>query len=804
MDTLMQDLRLAARGLLRAPGFTLVAVLTLALGIGANTAIFSVLYGVLLRPLPYPDSGRLASFEQVGRGDVGGMGVTYSEFRFLAEHSTIFESFAASTSVGLNLFSGLQADRVDGLRVSQDYFRVLGVAPALGRSFTAEEDQENGPNAVVLSHALWTRRFASDPAVLGRAVTLDGKPFTVVGVMPAGFRSEPDAEVWSTIAQVGRTIGSGQNLVVVGRLKAGLTLPQANAAFAATATAYKAEFSRIVSQDMGIAVASLRELDSLDLKTPVRVLFGAIGLVLLIACANVANLVLGRAVARGRELAVRVAMGATRGRLVRLLLTESLLLAGLGGALGLLFATWGLSALLAMVPPSLGTGAEIRLDGWALAFAVVVSLLTGVLFGLAPAWQVSRAELQETLKEAAGRSTGAASHSRLRHTLVVAEMALSVVLLVGAGLLIRTFANLVRTDAGFDTRHVLSAEIWLTGSRYDSTAKIAAFYRGLTERLGAIPGVRSAAVVESGLPLQRGGNLGVSFDGEPIRSSIDYRTVTPEYFQTLGIALKRGRTLAASDAGGGAPVFVVNESMARRYLGGDSALGRTIHLGGSGGVTGQVVGIVSDVKSYVGSRAPATVFLASAQTPSGFTRLFSSWYPIHVLVRTAGDPAAMQALLGRTIREADPQVPVGRVRPMDDVLAGSLAFQRFVMLLLGVFAALALVLASVGLYGVIAYLVAQRTHEIGVRMALGARSADVLRLVMGRGMALVLGGVVTGLAGAVFATRLLASQLYDVRAFDPATMAAVTGVLVIVALAACYVPARRASRTDPMISLRSE
>jgi len=804
METLLQDLRLAARGLLRAPAFTLVAVLTLALGIGANTAIFSVLYGVLLRPLPYPQPDRLVAFEQRFEGERGGMGVTFLEYRFLAEQSTIFESFAASTSVGLNLFSGNQADRVDGLRVSQDYFRTLGVAPALGRSFTAEEDQENGPNAAVLSHALWKRRFAGDPAVLGRIVTLDGKPFTVVGVMPEGFQSQPEAEIWTTVSQVGKTIGSGQNLEVFGRLKPGLTIEQANAAFASTAVAYKTEFSRIVPKDVAIGVASLRELNTLDLKTPVRVLFGAIGMVLLIACANVANLVLGRAVSRGRELAVRVAMGATRGRLVRLLLTESVLLSFCGGALGVVFAIWGLGALLAMVPPGLNSGAVIRLDGWALAFAFVVSLLTGVLFGLAPAWQVSRTELQATLKDAAGRSTGAASHSRLRHGLVVAEMAVSVVLLVGAGLMIRTFANLVRSDAGFDTRHVLSAEIWLTGSRYDSTAKIAAFYQGLTERLDAIPGVRSSSVVESGLPLVRGGNLGVSLNGEPIRSSVDYRTVTPGYFETLGIALKRGRTFTVGDAGGAAPVFVVNESFASRRLGGDSAIGRTLHLGGSGGVTGTVVGIVGDVKSFVGSRAPATIFLVSAQTPAGFTRLFSSWFPIHVLVRTAGDPAAMQRLLDRTIREADPQVPVGRIRPMGDVLAGSLAFQRFVMLLLGVFAGLALVLASVGLYGVISYLVSQRTHEIGVRMALGARSADVLRLVLSRGMALVLGGIVIGLVGAAFATKLIANQLYDVKAVDPVTLAVVTGVLSLVALAACYVPARRASRTDPMIALRSE
>ncbi len=803
MGSLMQDLRYAVRSLIRTPAFTIVAVLTLALGIGTNTAIFSMLYGVLLRPLPYPAPGRLVGFQESFRGASDPMSVTFSEYRYLADHGTMFE-IGAATNVGLNVFTGDEALRVDALRVSANYFKVLGVAPAVGRQFTDEEDSRGGPEAVMLSWGLWQSRFGADRGLIGRTITVDGKPAVVAGVMPAGFVSQPDVEIWSTLAQVAGTIGSGQNIDLIARLKPGVSLASARASYQQLVVGYRQEFSRMVSKDLLLSLAPYRDVIVADLRAPVRVLFGAIGFVLLIACANVASLVLGRTAGRARELAVRVAIGASAWRVARQLLTESVVLALAGGAAGLLFASTALGLLTRLVPPDLSRGASIELDGWALLFAFGVSLLTGILFGLAPAWRIMRADLSSdsALKSATGRVSGTAAQTRLRHGLVVAEVALSLVLLVGAGLLIETFTNLVRTDAGFDVAHIATARIWVTGAGYDSSAQIADFYRRLSDRLTSLPGVQSASVVEAGLPLERGGNLGVQVIGEEQIRSTDYRTVAPGYFQTMGIALRRGRLLGESDASGAPAVFVVNQALAKR-LGGDSALGKRLHLGGQGGVDGQVVGIVGDVRSFIGNPAVPTVFLTSAQTPVGFTRVYSSWFPIHVVVR-ATNPAAVLPALPRIIHEVNPQVPVGTTATMSDVLAASLSFQRFVMALLSVFAGLAIVLAAVGLYGVISYLVAQRSHELGVRIALGASRVDVLGLVLKRGLLLAGAGAAIGIAAALALTRLIASQLYDVRATDLRTYAAVTVSLIAVAALASFVPARRAARTDPMIALRSE
>jgi predicted permease len=637
---------------------------------------------------------------------------------------------------------------------------------------------------------------------VGRVISLDGVPTTVVGVMPAGFHSLPPVDVWSTLAQVGSTIGSGQNLDVIARLKPGITLQQAQAGIQPTTAAYREAFSRIVSKDMGIELASYQKLVSLDLQSPVRLVFGAIALVLLIACANVASLVMARAVARHRELAVRVALGASGTRLTRQLLTESVLLACIGGATGLVFAAWGLRTLLTLAPAGFSSTAEIQLDRWALLFTFTVSLGTGIVFGLLPARQAARLELHDALREGSGRTTGTQQRSRLRSVLVVCEVALSLVLLAGGALLVRTFGNLMRTETGFQPGHVLSAEIWITGSRYDSTTTIAGFYRDLTQRLAALPGVEQAAVVEAGLPLERGGNLPVTVDGQ--FHSTDYRTVTPAYFATLGSPLIAGRALEAADAAHAEPVVVVNQSFAHRYLA-DSALGRIVRVGGSDdSPTRRVVGVVGDVKSFVGFPAPPTVFITSPQTPLGFTRIFSSWFPIHVLLRSAGDPRLLRTTLARTIHETDPQVPVGQIRSMPEVLADSLAFQRFIMTLLSVFAGLAVVLAAVGLYGVLSYLVGQRAHEIGLRVALGARPHQILALVMRSGLILAGAGVALGLVGAAAATRLLASQLYGVRPTDPLTLGAVTLVVAVVALLACLAPAWRGTRVDPMVALRTE
>jgi predicted permease len=802
MDALLQDLRYALRALTRTPAFTIVAVLTLALGIGANTAIFSVLYGVLLRPLPYPDADRLVQFAQTYQGGRGLMDVTYPEFQFLQQNSTVFQSLTATTSVGFNLFTGTEAQRVNGLLVSREYFRVLGVAPQVGREFLPEEDQRGGAGAAILSHGLWQRRFGGDPDVVGRVISLDGVPTTVVGVMPAGFHSLPPVDVWSTLAQVGSTIGSGQNLEVIARLKPGITLAQARARIQPITAAYQEAFRRSGAGDVGIDLDSYQQLVSSDLQTPVRLVFGSIALVLLIACANVASLVMARAVARHRELAVRVALGASGTRLTRQLLTESVLLACIGGAAGLVFAAWGLRTLLALAPAGLTSSAEIHLDRWALVFTFAVSLVTGIVFGLLPARQAARLELHDALREGSGRTTGSHRRSRLRGFLVVGEVALSLVLLAGGALLVRSLTNLMRTQSGFEPAHVLSAEIWLSGSRYDSATAIAGFYRELTQRLRALPGVERAAVVEAGLPLERGGNLPVMVDGQ--FHSADYRTVTPGYFATLRIPLIAGRVLEAADAEHAEPVVVVNQAFAHRYLA-DSALGRSIKVGGSDdSPSRRVVGVLGDVRSFVGLPAPPTVFITSPQTPLGFTRIFSSWFPIHVLLRTAGDPRPMGTALARTIHETDAEIPVGQIRSMPDVLADSLAFQRFMMTLLSVFAALAVVLAAVGLYGVLSYLVGQRTHEIGLRVALGARPHQILALVLRSGLMLAGAGVALGLVGAAAATRLLASQLYGVGPTDPLTLGAVTLVLALVALLACIAPAWRGTRVDPMVALRAE
>ncbi len=802
MDTLIQDLRYAVRGLLKSPGFTLVAVLTLALGIGANTAIFSVLYAVLLRPLPYTEPDRLVGFTQIYRGSQDERSVDFRQYRFLAENGRVFTSLAVSTNVGFNVFAGDAADRARGLRVSSDFFRVLGVSPLLGRDFSPDEDQLGGPNVAMLSWGYWQRRFGGDRSIVGRAVTLDGAPYTVVGVMPPGFETQPPADVYSTMGQVSRSIGGGINLRVVARLKPGLSLARADAEFAPTVAAFRAAFASALPKQAAFGLFPYRRLIVQDISMPIRLLFGAIGFVLLIACANVAALLLGRAAGRSRELAVRVALGASRARVLRQLLTESVLLGLVGGAAGLALGAWGVDLLRGLLPPGL-RAIEIALDRWAVAFTLAIACATGVLFGLAPAWQAARSDPHDALREGAGRTTAGVARGRLRNALVVAEVALSVVLLVGAGLLIRTVANLLRTDPGFDVSRVLSAEIWINGAGYDSTVQIAGFYQRLTDRLATVPGAQSAAVVEAGLPLEQGGNQYVAIEGRADGASVDYRTITPGYFATLGIPLEQGRAFAPSDEAGAQPVAIVNRTFARRYFPDRDALGRTVSFGGGRGPRCLIVGIVGDVKSFIGDRTPPTVFIPSAQTPAGYTRIFGGWFPIHVVVRAA-DPAMLATTVERAIHDTDPRIPVGRVRPLNDTLAETLSFGRFEMLMLSSFAGLALLLAAVGIYGVMSYRVAQRTHEIGVRVALGAAPREVLGLVVGRGMLLVLAGAGLGLAGAAALTRLVASQLFGVKPLDPVTYGGVIALLALAALAACVVPARRAMAVDPVEALRSE
>ncbi|HEY6059861.1 MAG TPA: ADOP family duplicated permease, partial [Gemmatimonadales bacterium] len=742
---------------------------------------------------------RLVQFAYTYGGYHDAQATTYERFRYLqANNGDVFDALAATTGVGATLLSGNEGVHVQLLRVSRDYFRAMGVQPSLGRTFLDEEDQLGGSNAVILSHALWHQRFGGDSGVVGKTVQLDGTPYTVVGVMPDGFGEPYPADAWSTLAQVARTIGGGQNLEVIGRLAPGLTVARANARLQPMLAGYAATFRTGTETRLGFD--SYRALIGVGVRAPLRILFGAIALVLLIACANVASLLLGRAARRRRELALRAALGASRGRLVRQLLAESALLALLGGGGGLLLAGWGLSTLRSLAAAALPRTGDIRLDGWALGFTLLVSLLTGIVFGLLPAWQAARTDLQETLKE--GARTIGGGRGRLRHGLVAAEIALSLVLLVGAGLLLRTFANLLHSDPGLDPGHIVAAELWLTGSRYDTAPAVANYYADLRRRVEALPGVRSAAIVEAGLPLNRGGNTGVKVNGGDYVGA-DYRAVSPGFFETLGASLRRGRTLTDADGATSEPVVVINEAFERRYLEGVDPLGAMVLVAEAGDAR-RVVGVVGDITSGIGLPAQPTVFIPAAQEPTGVMLGFNGWFPIHLLARTVGSPAGYPALLARTMRAADPAIPVGQVRTMDDVLATSLAFRHFEMVLLALFAGLAAALAAVGIYGLMSYLVTQRVREFGIRVALGARRRDVFGIVMRRGVTLAATGIVLGLLGAVAMTRLLASQLYGVRPVDLLTLAAVTGGVVLLALAACYIPAWRGTKVDPMVALRSE
>jgi putative ABC transport system permease protein len=796
---MLQDIRYALRTLAKSPGFTATVVLTLALGIGANTAIFSALYGVLLRPLPYPHPEQLVELSSTYQGFRSERPATYGQFQYLRDNTAGFTALAASTGLGVNLFTGTASEHLRLERVSTGYFRVLGVEPELGRTFLTEEDQPGGPNAVILSHGLWQRVMGGDSKVLGRTVMIDGAPFTVVGVMPIGFRPPEEADVWSTLAQVGRTVGSGQNLEVIGRLAPGISVGRAQ-----TDEPTKAGFAATfhTAADSRVDFASLRELEGASIQTPLAVLFGTIALVLLIACANVAGLLLGRTAARRRELSVRAALGASRPRLMRQLLSESLILALMGGAAGLAVAGWGLEALRGLAPDTLPRTADIRLDGWALVFTAGVSIVTGLAFGLLPAWQMARTNLSEAFQEGAARTTAGTARGRLRHILVAGEIALSLVLLVGAGLMLRTFANLLHSDPGFDPHQVLAAEFWLTGSRYQTAPAINAYYRDLLRRVEGLPGVQSAAVVEAGMPLTRGGNVGVRIGGGDFRSS-DYRGVSADYFTTLGVPLTQGRYLSGSDVAGGEPVAVVNRAFARRYLSQGDPLGAVITSPDLGGPR-RVVGVVGDVTSSIGSPAQPTIIIPAPQEPPDLVTAFNGWFPIHLLVRTSGDPTRLVAPLKRAMQEADAQVPVGQVETMSDVLSGSLSFTRFIMVLLALFAGLAALLAVIGIYGLMSYLVAQRTREFGIRMALGARRSDVLAMVVRHGLALVGLGVLVGVGAAAAATRLLASELFGVRPIDIPTFAFVAAGVALVALVACYFPAQRATKVDPVVALRSE
>ena len=827
MSSLLSDLRHSLRVLTANPGFTTVAVAALALGMGANTAIFSVVNAVLLAPLPYPHSDRIMRIDRGFKGQSGGSNsVSVPKFMAWKKANQSFQSMALYdfSGPGLNLGSSDRPQQVKSIHVSAEYFDVFAVSPAFGRTFLPQEDQPNGPKAVVLSNDVWRARFAGNPAVLGSPILLGGDSYTVVGILPTGFQSDPPADVFLAMQADPNSTSQAHYLLAAGRLKPGATVDSAKANMAVAGEQFRAANPKWMDKNEGVAVIPLRDALVGDVRLALLILVGAVGFVLLIACANVANLLLARAAGRQREIAIRTAVGASRGDLIRQLLTESILLSTIGGVLGLLIGTWSVPLLLAVSPGNLPrindeehvASAISSLDWHVLAFTFAIALLTGVLFGLLPALRISKLDVNSVLKEASGRSGTGLRHNRLRGVLVAAEMALAVILVVGAGLMIRTFVGLRSVHLGFDPHNVITMQTSLGGGRYDSTAKVANLARQVTDHIEALPGVRAASAAVT-LPVSSMGlDLPFNIEGRPPAKGNLYsgdefwRFNSPHYFSTLRVPLLKGRFFDQRDSGNSQWVLIVNQAFANKYWPKGDPIGQRITIGKGLGPqfeepTRQIVGIVGDVREN-GLKASddPVMYVPEAQVTDGLTKLANGLIPTSWIIQTTGDPSALSAAIQHEMQSVDSQLAASKIRTMDQVISESTARQNFNMLLLTIFASLALLLAAIGIYGLMSYTVEQRTQEIGIRMALGANRGDMLKLVVRQGMLLTGIGVVIGLAASFGLNRLLANLLFGVKTTDPTTYVAVAAILVSVALLATYIPARRATKIDPLVALRYE
>ena len=804
METSFHDLRYALRILLKAPGFTAVAVLTLALGIGANTAIFSVVNAVVLRPLPYPHPERLVRGTwQLESGEIDA--VTPLVFEYWKDHTRAFESVAGYSGInsGFNLAGGTEPERVRGLQVSEGFFRVLGVEPAIGRGFLEEEDRPNAQPVVVMSDGLWRTYFGSDPNLIGKEVQVNGRSRRVVGILPPTFQFEAPVDVLLPLQLKADIRDDGQNTGMIARLEPGVSRDQAQAEVEQLLPAFRRDYpTHLQTGERGMRLVGYRQSVVGDVGQTLWLLFGAVGFVLLIACANVANLLLARASARKGEIAIRIALGASRWRLMRQMLTESWLLALAGSFTGLLVALWGVPALLTFTPRKLPRLQEIGLDHQAVLFAVLASIITSLLFGIVPAWRATRLDVNEAIKSASTRSSAGKLDSRVRGLLVVSEVALSIVLLIGAALLIESFIKLRAVSLGFDPNHVTTAQASLTSQRYRTTAQVWAFEQQVLDRLSALPGVVAAATA-SNVPLERGLRMGIAIEsgGERVVRTVWVRAVSPQYFRTLKIPIASGREFGDADTQTSAPVVIVNDTLARRFWPDRDAVGEHVSRQNT---ALQIVGVAGDVREMALDQAvEPTIYIPTTQMPDGLMVAMNRWFLTSWIVRTAG-PIDLSSALQQAMKEADPQMPLANVRPMTQVISASVASQEFILLLMGVFAGLALVLTAVGIYGLLSYQVSQRTNEIGIRMALGAGVGDVLKLVLGQGLRLTLIGVAIGVGTAYGMTRLIAHLLFGVSATDPVIFVAVALLLTGVALGACFVPARRATKIDPMVALRYE
>jgi putative ABC transport system permease protein len=824
MGNLLSDLRHSIRVLLNSPGFTTIAIAALALGIGANTAIFSVVNTVLLQPLPYPEPDRIMRVE---RSYPQGAGPSSSIPKFMAwkKNNQVFEAMTIYDfqSLGLNLGSGDRPEQVHGIHVSQDYFHVFGVAPALGRTFLPQEDLPGGAKAAVVSNDLWKTRLGGDPSLLGKPLLLAGDPYTVVGILPASFHPDPPADVFIPLQADPNSINQGHYLLVAGRLKPGVTLEAANANMKMAGQRFREANPKWMDKNEGVAVVPLRDALVGDVKPALMILVGAVSFVLLIACANVANLLLARASGRQKEIAIRTAVGASRGRLISQLLTESVLLAAVSGLVGFLIGAWGVRVLLALSPGNLprvnardhATSIVSALDWHVLAFTFAIALITGVVFGLFPALHISKLDVNSVLKETSGRSGTGLRQNRARSILVASEMALAVILLVGAVLTIRTFVGLSSVQPGFDPHNVITMQTSLSGGRYDSTAKVENMARQVVQRIEALPGVQSAAATIM-LPIEGGIDLPFLIEGRPpakgdlYSGDEQWRALSAHYFSAFRIPLLRGRAFDDRDTGKSERVLIINQSMAKKYWPKGDPIGQRITIGKGLGPqfeepTRQIVGVVGDVReSGLRDSGQPVMYVPQGQVSDPLTQLANSVIPMSWAIRTSSDPSALTSAIQREILAVDGQLPVSKIRTMEQVVSESTARQNFNMLLLSIFAGLALLLAAIGIYGLMSYTVEQRTQEIGIRMALGAGRTDMLKLIVRQGMLLAGIGVLIGLAAAFGLTRVLASLLFGVKTTDPLTYAAVALILTSVALLACYVPARRATKIDPLIALRYE
>jgi putative ABC transport system permease protein len=806
MGSLFSDVRYAIRNLVRRPGFTLVAVITLALGIGANSAIFSAINALLLKPLPIPNQDRVvAIWDKNPSRAIEHNEVAFANYLDWRAQNHSFNQLALERWWSTNLTGGDMPERIQGFLVTTNFFDAVGVKPVQGRNFLEGESEPGKDGVAIIAYSLWQRRFGSDPAILNKTITTNGVARTVIGVLPEGFNYPKGAEIYSPIAitaELTKSRGS-HSYYVIGRLRDRVTLQSAQADIDTIAARLATQYPD-TNVGLGAKVYPIVADTTRFYSTAMWIMMAAVGFVLLIACANVANLMLARAGGRQKEIALRAALGASRWRIVRQLLVECVIIALMGGVAGTVVALWGIDLLRAGNP---GEAAKYA-DGWknlginyqVLAFTLGLSLLTGFVFGLAPAWQVSKPDVNDALKEG-GRQAGGGSH-RLRSLLVVSEIALSLILLIGAGLFIRSFVALLRSDPGFNPEGVLTTNLNLPIAKYKGDSQRAAFYTDLVARVKTLPGVQSAAAVNY-IPMG-GANSSDAFlvEGapEPPRGQENvgrYRVCTPDYFQTMGISVLQGRSFSDQDKAGSLPVVIVNETLARRFWPAGDALGKRIRFYGplDKAPWMQIVGIVQDVKHELNLPVVPEYYLPHAQ---------DSWNAMVMVARTSVDPSSMAGQIRQQVLAIDKDQPVFDIKTMNEVRAISVSVYSIGSITMTIFGVVALLLAAVGIYGVMAFAVSQRTKEIGIRMALGARALDVLKLVLRNGMSLAAIGAVFGIAGAFAITRLMASLLFGVSPTDVVTFASVTAVLLLVALLACYLPARRATKVDPLVALRYE